>query len=72
MLQAEGFPTAFYLLMISNSNTFVSTVLEDVGITAPPLVSGPPNGIGWGGPILYAPPIGSTPVRRLPTRPRPL
>ena len=52
-MTAMTFPTALYLGFFSNSNSFVSTVLTDVGITAPPLVTGPPNAIGWGGPIVY-------------------
>jgi hypothetical protein len=46
---------SLYLGPISNSNSFVSTILNEVGITAPPLVSGPPNAIGWGLPVLPVP-----------------
>ena len=52
---AAHFRRSLYLLLASNSNSFVSTVLNQVGITAPPLVSGPPNAIGWGSPVMPVP-----------------
>ncbi len=61
---AENFPkNALHLGVTSNSNSFVSTILGEAGVTAPQLASGPPNAIGWGAPIIYAP-IFSTPIRR--------
>jgi RHS repeat-associated protein len=59
---SEALPPAYYLGLVSNSNSFVSFILGEAGVTAPPLVGGPPNAIGWGGPIAFAP-ILSTPVR---------
>lgn len=67
---AENFPAAYYLLFTSNSNSFVSTILGEAGVSAPPLVQGPPNAIGWGAPVVYVP-ILSTPARLPPVhRPR--
>jgi hypothetical protein len=54
---ATSFPAAYYLGLISNSNSFASTILGEAGVAAPKLVNGPPNAIGWGGGIAYIVPI---------------
>jgi RHS repeat-associated protein len=69
---AGSFPTnAVYGGLVSNSNSFVSTILGEAGVAAPPLVGGPPAAWGWGGPIVYYPILGRPgprlpPVGRLP------
>jgi hypothetical protein len=61
---------SLYLDLTSNSNSFISTILNEVGITAPPFVSGPPNATGWGDPIVPDP-IWAFPILPL-TNPLPM
>jgi len=54
---AASLPPAYYLGLTSNSNSFVSSMLNEAGVGLPPSrAGGPPNAIGWGNPIVYAPP----------------
>jgi hypothetical protein len=50
--EAKNFPPSLYLLLTSNSNSFISTLLADAGVTSPALTTGPPNAVGWGDPVL--------------------
>jgi hypothetical protein len=45
---ARTFGLAYYLFITSNSNSFASTLLAEVGI----MIGGPPDSIGWGDPVV--------------------
>ena len=61
---------SLYLGLISNSNSFVSWILGDIGATALPLVGGSSNAIGWGMPVLPVPILGAPLPRPRPVLPR--
>jgi hypothetical protein len=72
-LDAASLPASLYLGFTSNSNSFVSLILSEAGITAPALIGGPPNALGWGQPVIPVP-ILPNPVRipvRIPVRTAP-
>jgi RHS repeat-associated protein len=48
LADAKSFGFAYYLLFTSNSNSFASTLLAEVGI----IIGGPPNSTGWGDPVV--------------------
>jgi RHS repeat-associated protein len=48
LAKAASFPLSYYPGLTSNSNSFASALLADVGI----LVGGPPKAIGWGDPVI--------------------